>query len=93
MHLILPGDRFEQRFSRCRCSAPLPLPAVCWSLASANLSLILSRLICAEGDVKFTNVFVKNLPDSINEGKLRELCEAHGEVCPARQPRPCSPTL
>ncbi len=37
----------------------------------------------AEGDVKFTNVFVKNLPDSINEGKLRELCEAHGEVCPS----------
>ena len=30
--------------------------------------------------MKFTNVFVKNLPDSINEDKLRELCEAHGEV-------------
>ncbi len=35
---------------------------------------------CAEGDPKFTNMFVKNLPDSVNEDKLRELCEAHGEV-------------
>ena len=34
----------------------------------------------AEGDPKFTNMFVKNLPDSVDEAKLRELCEAHGEV-------------
>jgi len=25
-------------------------------------------------------MFVKNLPDSVDEAKLRELCEAHGEV-------------
>ena len=40
----------------------------------------LSAVRCTEGDPKFTNMFVKNLPDSVNEAKLRELCEAHGEV-------------
>ena len=36
----------------------------------------------ADGEIRFTNVFVKNLPETITEEKLREMFGEHGEVTP-----------
>lgn len=37
----------------------------------------------ADKDVRFTNVFVKNLADSVDDEKLREMFAAYGEVTSA----------
>lgn len=38
---------------------------------------------CADGEVRFTNVFVKNLTETMTEEKLREMFSEHGEVPPS----------
>ena len=37
----------------------------------------------ADKDVRFTNVFVKNLAESVDDEKLREMFAAYGEVTSA----------
>ena len=37
----------------------------------------------ADGEIRFTNVYVKNLADSVDDAKLQELFGEHGSVTSA----------
>ena len=37
----------------------------------------------ADGEIRFTNVYVKNLPDSVDDGQLTDMFGEHGSVTSA----------